>query len=482
MFSRFIVLAATLAAGLSAPAAAQRTERPMLVRQLPPRASQLIPNRFIITVAPRNDPGLVASAAGIRADRLYRRALNGFVANLSEVTRDRLLMDRRVINIEQDRTVYATGLANSWGLDRIDQRTLPLNNSYTTTGTGLGVTAYVVDTGIRFDHTLFGGRAVRGIDMFNDGYNGADCNGHGTHVAGTIGGGAGYGVAPDVTLVSVRVLDCSGSGSVSGIISALDWISTNARRPAVVNMSLGGGASNSFDSAVASLIASGITTVVAAGNDNLDACTKSPARAPNALTVAATDRNDVRASFSNWGVCVDLFAPGVSINSAYKNSPTSMALMSGTSMAAPHTAGRAALLLEANPTMTVAAVNSAVLSSSTTGIVVSVAGSPNRILYTGAVTTVEPPPPPPPPPTPAPTPVITLTLSARLTAMGQPIVSIRWAGASSTSVDLFRNGIKVVTTPNDGVHSDRPPTRGTFRYKVCNAGSSTCSAEGSITV
>ena len=483
MFSRFVVLAAALLAGLAAPAAAQRTERPMLVRQVPPRASQLIPGRFIVTVAPRNDPGLVASAAGIRADRLYRRALNGFVTTLSDVARDRLLNDRRVINIEQDRTVYATGLANSWGLDRIDQRVLPLNNSYTAPATGLGVSVFVVDTGIRFDHTLFGGRAVRGIDMFNDGYNGADCNGHGTHVAGTIGGGGGYGVAPDVTLVSVRVLDCSGSGSVSGIIAALDWIQTNASRPAVVNMSLGGSASASFDNAVNSLVASGITTVVAAGNDNANACNYSPARAASALTVAATAANDVRASFSNWGSCVDLFAPGVSITSAYKNSPTSMALMSGTSMAAPHAAGRAALLLEANPTMTTAAVNSAVLSSASTGTVASAGGSPNRILYTGAVTSVESPPPPPPPPTPTPTPAaITLTLSVRISANGQPIVSIRWAGAASSSVDIHRNGAKLTTTPNDGVHSDRPPNQGTYQYKVCNAGSSTCSADSSITV
>ncbi len=256
--SASLAAAALVAVASAAPAVAQVTERPSVVRHAHRGPSQLIPNRFIVTVAPRTDPGGVASAAGIRADRVYRRVLNGFVATLSELTQSRLLNDYRVVRIEQDRQVTMSVASKSWGLDRIDQRALPLNNTYNAPGTGTGVSVFVVDSGIRFDHTMFGGRALRGIDVVGDGYNGADCNGHGTHVAGTIGGGGGYGVAPDVTLVSARVLNCEGSGSVSGIIQALEWIGTNARRPAVVNMSLGGGASQSFDDAVNALVAGGI--------------------------------------------------------------------------------------------------------------------------------------------------------------------------------------------------------------------------------
>lgn len=483
MNARLISLAVVAAVAASAmPASAQRVERPSVVRDAPRRAGALIPDRFIVTVAPRTDPGAVAAAAGVRADRVYRRVLNGFVTTLSEVGQSRLLNDYRVIRIEQDRTAVINGTANSWGLDRIDQRGLPLNNNYTAPATGLGVSAFIVDSGIRFDHSLFGGRAVRGVDVVGDGYNGADCNGHGTHVAGTVGGGAGYGVAPDVTLVSARVLNCEGSGSISGIISALDWIGTNARRPAVVNMSLGGGASYSLDDAVNSLVANGIPVVVAAGNDNVDACNASPARAKSALTVAATANNDSRASFSNYGSCVDLFAPGVSIASAYKSSSTSIALMSGTSMAAPHVAGRVALLLEANPTMTSSSVTNAVLSTATGNLVVNAAGSPNRLLYTGDVaTTTSPAPAPEPAPTPTVT-TITTTVSLRYSITGQPIVTVRWSGAASSYVDVYRNGAKIINTPNDGVWSDRPRTRGIYSYKVCNAGTTTCSADASLTI
>ncbi len=479
MFTRLISLAAAamVTATSAAPALGQVTDRPSVVRDAPRRASAPIPNRFIITVAPRTDPGTVAFAAGISADRVYRRVLNGFVANLSDLARNRLLNDYRVVRIEQDRQVFMSVATKSWGLDRVDQRALPLNNSYTGTGTGLGVSAFVVDSGIRFDHTMFGGRAVRGIDVINDGRNGNDCNGHGTHVAGTIGGGGGYGVAPDVTLVSARVLNCEGSGSVSGILYALDWIGNNARRPAVVNMSLGGGISLSLDDGVNWLVANGIPVVVAAGNDNVDACGQSPARAGSALTVGATGNTDGRASFSNFGSCVDLFAPGVSITSAYKNSSTSTAQMSGTSMAAPHVAGRVALLLEANPTMTSSSVANAVLSTSTTGVVGNVAGSPNRLLYTGDAVA----PPPPPPASSEPLSTITTTLSVRYALNGQPVVAVRWSGAATTYVDIYRNGVKIINTPNDGVWSERPP-KGTHRYKVCNSASSVCSPEVSLAV
>lgn len=222
------------------------------------------------------------------------------------------------------------------------------------------------------------------------GGNGSDCNGHGTHVAGTVGGGSGYGVAPEVTLASARVLDCEGSGSVSGIIYALDWIAGNARRPAVANMSLGGTASASLDDAVTRLISLGISTVVAAGNETADACNVSPARVPNALTIAATDKSDARASFSNYGSCVDLFAPGAGIVSAYHTSSTALAQMSGTSMAAPHVAGRAALLLGVDPSLDSAAVNEAVVSTATPTSITNALGSPNLVLFVGTATATAP--------------------------------------------------------------------------------------------
>jgi len=326
---------------------------------------------------------------------LYKAALKGFAAQLSDQEAARIAQDPRVKYVEEDSEVslVATQSGATWGLDRVDQRNLPLDGSYTYNTTASNVHAYIIDTGIRTSHNDFGGRASVGYDAIGDGQNGQDCNGHGTHVSGTVGGGT-YGVAKGVALVAVRVLNCSGSGTNSGVIAGVNWVAQNSIHPAVANMSLGGGASQALDDAVNGAINSGVTFCIAAGNSNLDACTTSPARVPAAITVAATDSTDTRASFSNFGTCVDIFGPGVNITSDWYSSNTATNTISGTSMATPHTAGVSALYLANNPSASPASVASALTSNATTGIVRSPgSGSPNRMLYSifGA-----PPPPPPP--------------------------------------------------------------------------------------
>ncbi|MCH7231024.1 S8 family peptidase [Glycomyces sp. L485] len=303
-------------------------------------------------------------------------------ATMSEREAERLAADPAVAYVEQNQTVRAGATQTdppSWGLDRIDQRSLPLDDSYTYPNAGEGVHAYIIDTGIWLGHEEFSGRLAPGfssvLPIIGDGN---DCNGHGTHVAGTVGG-TDYGVAKEVTLVPVQVLNCVGSGTTAGVIEGVEWVTENARQPAVANMSLGGANSEALDDAVAASIASGVTYAVAAGNEDADACSSSPAAEPSALTVAASAADDARADFSNWGSCVDLFAPGVDIESAYLLGLTQS--LSGTSMAAPHVAGAAAVYLSTHPNATPGQVAAALTGAATSGAIGDPQGSPDLLLH-----------------------------------------------------------------------------------------------------
>ncbi|GGK27907.1 hypothetical protein GCM10008955_22110 [Deinococcus malanensis] len=331
------------------------------------------------------------SEQGVSIRHLYAGTMQGFAGTLSAQNLSRLQADPRVKYIERDsRVLLRTTQTNAtWGLDRIDQPALPLSGSFTYEQTGMGVTAYIIDTGINTAHTNFGGRAVWGTNTTGDGVN-SDCQGHGTHVAGTVGS-ATWGVAKNVKLVAVKVLNCEGSGTTSGVIAGLNWAAQQRSGPAVANMSLGGGASQALDDAVASATNSGLTVVVAAGNSNVDACGSSPARAPSAVTVGSTTSTDARSSFSNYGSCLDLFAPGSNITSTWIGSTTATSASSGTSMASPHVAGAAALILQANPAYTPAQVSNALIANSASGKVTSAGtGSPNRLLQVSAPAAVSP--------------------------------------------------------------------------------------------
>ncbi|MFM7061058.1 MAG: S8 family serine peptidase [Actinomycetes bacterium] len=345
---------------------------------------------FIVTFRAGTDAKREAAelrAAGRTVRFTYTNALRGVAVDLSPAAVDALRRNPAVTRIEADGLATATGTQTSapWGLDRIDQTALPLSGTYTwnDAAAGAGVTAYIVDGGVRADHTEFSGRVAAGYTAFADGGGTNDCSGHGTHVAGTTAG-ATYGVAKSATIVPVRVLDCTGSGAWSGIIAGLDWIvAHHVSGPAVANMSLGGGALTSVDDAVRRVIADGVTVVVAAGNSNANACNYSPARVAEAITVGATTSTDARASYSNYGSCLDLFAPGSSVLSAWYTSSTATNTISGTSMASPHTAGAIALLLSATPTATPAEIANRIVTAATTGKVTSAGtGSPNRLLST----------------------------------------------------------------------------------------------------
>ena len=348
------------------------------------------PKRFIVQLQDSvADPAAVAREHARRFDAdvdfVYTHAIKGYAGTFRGGSASQVASDGRVRRVEPDgiatKSVATTQSGATWGLDRIDQRSLPLSGTFTYTSTGKDVTAYVIDSGIRFSHSQFGGRASSGPDYIQNDGSADDCDGHGTHVAGTIGGST-YGVAKSVQLVAVRVLNCSGSGSWSGVIAGVDWVTGHhAGGPAVANMSLSGGGNSAVDAAVRNSIADGVSYVIAAGNSSQNACNFSPSRVAEAMTIGATTSADRRPSWSNWGSCVDWFAPGNSVKSAASSSDTATATMSGTSMAAPHTAGVAALYLESNPSSTAVDVSDALYGLTTKGVVARSKTTNNHLLY-----------------------------------------------------------------------------------------------------
>ena len=362
---------------------------------------EIVPDHYIVVYK--------SGAAGVNAEEavrssvaaqggevkfVYKAALNGYSAYLppnalasvrADPAVEYVIPDARVQFIPDGELggVVSDGIQSSatWGLDRIDQRDLPLSTTYKHVYSGRGVHVYVIDTGIRANHVEFGGRAKKVHDSIGDGQNGNDCAGHGTHVSGTIGG-ATYGVAKKALLYGVRVLDCFGFGTYSQVIDGVDWVTAHRVKPAVANMSLGGTAYAPLDTAINAMINHGVVLVVAAGNSNLNACNYSPARVPGAITVGATDSTDARAYYSNWGKCLDIFAPGSNITSAWNSSNTATNTIDGTSMASPHVTGVVALYMETHRTASVAKVRKAVLINSTKNKVISPgSGSVNRLLF-----------------------------------------------------------------------------------------------------
>ncbi len=562
------VLALTAAALFLA--ACQDASDPVSLARAPGEAPLLsagaraVPGEYVVVVSEGGDPRSVAAVAGVQPRYVYTAAVNGFAATLNAGQLTALRANPNVSYVEENAVVSisATQSGATWGIDRIDQAALPLSTTYTYTPTGAGVRAYILDTGIRLSHVEFAGRVSSGYDAV-DGGSADDCNGHGTHVAGTVGGTV-YGVAKGVSLVAVRVLDCQGSGTTAGVIAGIDWVTANAVKPAVANMSLGGGASSTLDDAVARSISSGVSYALAAGNGDFigrpqDACNSSPARVPAGMTVGSTTSSDTESSFSNYGTCVDILAPGSSITSAWYQSDTQTNTISGTSMATPHVAGAAALYLQTNPGATPAQVSSALVSNANPNRITlhsrsATYGTPNLLLHTAFLnggTPVDAPP----------VAVFTFscsglscsfdgtassddngissyawnfgdggtatgatashtyaaggTYTVTLTVTdgasqngstssavavsaggggislsatgyktkGQQRTDLSWSGASAASVDVYRNGAHITTTANDGAHTDAISQKGggTYVYRVCDAGTTTCSNDATVT-
>ena len=397
--SRFAAgLAVALVGHLGVPIAfAQVADPPATYKSSAPKR---IPGRYIVVFKDHvmdtdsEADKVIRGRGGVR-HLTFSHGLKGFVATLSDAALAGVRNEPNVDYVEQDQVATINATENlppgGWGLDRIDQVDRPLDSLYQYSSTGKGVNAFIIDTGIRASHQDFAGRVLPGYSAIADANGTNDCNGHGTHVAGTVGGTT-WGVAKGVKLIPVRVLDCSGSGAYSGVIAGIDWVANSPLRPAVANLSLGGGASAALDAAIAGAVSKGVNVVVAAGNNNVDACNYSPSRAPSVITVGATTSSDTRASYSNYGSCLDIFAPGSSILSAWNTSDVATNTISGTSMASPHVAGVVALVLEAKPTASPSAVTSFLTTSASLNKLSSIGtNSPNRLVYSLAAGTPQEP-------------------------------------------------------------------------------------------